>query len=200
MSNSKTKIRNARPYFLVAAVLIAIPNLLGYYRGHTGKLLIATHKIDNDLFFKHTVIYIFDHSFWGAKGIILNRPMNNVKPENFGVSEDYAIIYEGGPVGYPLVKAAALEHPKAASKWTTQPLYVFNYKILNKDSLPRVTNGKPLNVYVGVAGWHRGQLESEIKRGIWQVSECDITILEGHVAYENMWAHFDEKKQKNICE
>lgn len=185
----------------MAAILIAIPSLLGYYRGHTGKLLIATEKLNNDQFFKQTVIYIFDHSILGAKGIILNRPMSNVKPENFGVTEEYAVLHEGGPVGYPLVKAAALERPRTASKWTTQPLSIYNYKTLNKAALHKfLDEGNPLHIYIGASGWGRGQLESEIERGIWHVSECDVTALKDRIPYENMWSYFNENKQKNFCE
>ncbi len=200
MNKSKTRSRDTRPYFLIAAILISIPSLLGYYRGHTGKLLIATNKLDGDPFFQKTVIYIFEHTFWGAKGIVINQPMINIAPSDFGVDESYATLYKGGPVGFPLVKVAAFERPRAASKWTTQPLSVFNYKRLNKDRLPDFTHNNYLNVFVGASGWRSGQLEDEIARGIWTVSSCDITILKETVPYANMWPHLSEKKQKNICE
>lgn len=185
---------------MIAAIMIALPNLLNLYSGHTGRLLIANKELNSDRFFSQTVIYIFDHSFWGAKGIIINKPMLTKEPQKFGINHENATLFNGGPVAFPTLKTVALNKPKTASRWGVQPLTVTDYKGIEKRFPSYVSNNQnPLNVYIGYAGWDVGQLENEIQRGLWLVLDCDINDIKKNTPKEKLWEYFSQKDKKNLC-
>ncbi len=184
---------------MIAAIMIAVPSLLNLYNGHTGRLLIANKELNSDRFFGQTVIYIFDHSFWGAKGIIINKPMLTKEPEKFGINHENAVLFNGGPVAFPSLKTVALNRPKTASRWGVQPLTVIDYKGFEKRFPSYDDKNAPLNVYIGYAGWDVGQLENEIQRGLWTVFECNINDIDPTVTKDGLWEYFRKKDKKNLC-
>ena len=188
-----------RPYFLIAAIFIATPTLLSLYNGHTGKLLVATQKLDDDPFFYQTVIYIFDHSFWGAKGIIINQPMKSKSPEKFGIHFKNAHLHNGGPVAFPSLKTVALTRPKQSSRWKTQPLTVVDYKGFDKIYPSYANDNADLDIFIGYSGWSIGQLENEIKNGVWTVLDCDISKLHQNIQNSELWKTLSKNDKKNVC-
>jgi putative transcriptional regulator len=177
--NNTTKIKL---YFLLAAIFISRPVISDFYVGHTGKVLVASSRLSSDPNFKNTVIYIFDHSIWGAKGIILNKPIEN--KNDFFKDDTSFPAYKGGPVFFPNLRVAAIVHSKAVGRWRTQDLFVFDYRGIDEIlSQKQQTERDDIRIYVGITGWGFNQLEKELKMGLWDVVDFDSTYLES----PNLW-------------
>ncbi len=203
-------LKKIRFYFLAAAILIGAPNIFGFYGGQTGRLLIATQKTADDPNFSQSVIYIFYNGVWGAQGVIINEPLSNeiAKKETSSEEQNSYDLFKGGPVAFPAYKTVALSIPSRASRWRTQPLTVVDYESYksyleqNKpDTDPNVDQkdvieSKPL--YFGFAGWVTGQLESELRRGVWRVLECDDLDFNG-VHGSDLWELLSSNLQTTSC-
>ncbi len=166
----------------MAAVLISFPILSDFYVGHTGKILVATKSINHDQNFAKTVIYIFDHSLWGARGIVINRPIKN-KNDFFKDTTPHP-AFKGGPVFFPDLRIVAINEPKAAGRWRLQDLFIFDYRAIDEILTPEQQKERDdIRIYVGVAGWSFGQLEREIKMGAWDVQDFESYYL----TVPNLW-------------
>ena len=187
---TEKKIHNAKLFFFIAALLIAVPTVLKLYTGETGKILIATNKVNSDKNFRETVIYINKHSVWGAVGIILNRPsLPEEERQKIPTEAVKRIIYKGGPVGLPHAKFVALEAPNAISAIRTQELFVMPYESFLK-LFPEKTE-QEMVVYIGYSGWSSGQLEREIGYGAWIVKDYDAEFFH-KTPVDEWWAQLSE--------
>lgn len=179
------RLKSAKIYFLLAMIAFVVPSALDFYKGHTGKILIATEALDSDPHFAQTVIYIFDHSVWGAQGIILNRPQSSPALKERLFKGQNVALYQGGPVSFPAMRFVTVDRLKAISYWRTQSLYVVRYEKFKK-LFPKLAD-RGFDVYLGYAGWRTGQLEKEIRDGAWAVGEYSPEILENAMR-QGMWA------------
>lgn len=191
---NKNPLKKVRFYFLAAAILIGVPNIFGFYGGQTGRLLVATQRTENDPNFSRSVVYIFYNGIWGAQGVVINEPLP-IDVSDTALSEeekDAYNLFKGGPVAFPGYKTVALDVPSKASRWRTQPLTVVEYASYksyldqNKpdDEQNNEVEKKPL--YFGYSGWVTGQLESELRRGIWRVLECNSLDFNG-IQSSGLW-------------
>lgn len=170
-------LHKVRFYFLIAGFLIAMPVVAGLHFGYTGKFLVATDALKDDPHFSNSVIYIFSHPLWGAKGIILNRPLDSEKN-----------IFKGGPVHFSNVRAVILERPKFISRWKMQPLSVKPYRDHYVEE----------RKYKGLSSWDFGQLEAEIRKNLWIVYDCDaLKVLE--FDYQHMRDAVMNPDEPQIC-
>ncbi|PCJ99721.1 MAG: hypothetical protein COA45_02570 [Zetaproteobacteria bacterium] len=189
------RLKNARIYFLLATILFALPSFLSFYQGHAGKILIATEQLSADPNFTQTVIYIFDHSVWGAQGIILNRPRQSPDlKERLFVDQDVT-FYKGGPVAFPEMRLVAMNRLNAISHWRTQGLYIVPYKKFKK--LFPEDSEKPFDIYLGYSGWKPGQLEKEIRNDMWVVEEYSAEILDNSQR-QTLWARLLENHEETM--
>lgn len=79
--------QSARGYILLAAFFIALPTIGNFYKGHTGRFLIASSMIGSGEF-QRSVVYVVEHGlFTGARGYIVNKPLEGRKG-----------VFYGGPV------------------------------------------------------------------------------------------------------
>ena len=179
------RLKSAKIYFLLAMVFFAFPSVMGFYKGQTGKILIATERLGDDLHFAQTVIYIFDHSVWGARGIVVNRPRSSPDLKERLFKDQNVMFYQGGPVSFPSMRFVAVDRLKAISYWRTQNLYVVPYKKFKKLFPEHAERG--FDIYLGYAGWRTGQLEKEIRNGMWRVGEYSPEILDSAMR-QGLWA------------
>lgn len=173
-------------YFFFAALLIGLPALMFLYKGHSGRVLVATRDMPEDSYFSGAVIYIFDHSIWGAQGIILNRPMDKADQDKYRAGDDGALpAYIGGPVDFPDMRLIAVHRANAASPWRVQRLYIGFED--DKDWLLRddVQTGV-VGLFVGYVGWASRQLEAEINHGAWRVLDAD-DVLDLPLTNDAVW-------------
>ncbi len=156
--------------------------------------LISMPHLDDDTF-AQTIIYICDHSEYGAMGLIINRPLAfnlndllqhlNIPPA--GHSE--IKVYEGGPVqpdrGFVLHRSF-LGNPWLATHPITDDIYLTtSLDIL--EALAQAQSGEVL-VALGHAGWGPGQLEQEISDNVWLSCPANSDIMFNMPASERMQA------------
>jgi len=153
------------------------------------KILIATPKVNNHMFYK-SVIYIHSDDTAGAAGVILNCPMDSEMANRFAQDLGWQYperILLGGPVdqhlGYIIHSAD----------------YVNNTSVRLNDDL-RYTSGKSIltdinrgtgpHQFVLVTGycvWQPHQLQNEIDQGMWLVTDFDIDFFFQNLNREDGW-------------
>lgn len=152
-----------------------------------GQLLIATPDMDDD-YFNRAVIYICDHNEQGAMGLMINSPtdlsvMELLAKMDFMMANDrsYAkdqLVLNGGPVAQE--RGFILHTPIHI------PL-LHNYPVSNEiclttsgdilDTFGRAESPEKFLVCLGCCTWKSGQLEEEIARNYWLVSDANNHIL-----------------------
>lgn len=151
-----------------------------------GKFLIARPSIGSG-FFKHSVVFVYEDSANGTAGLNLitasNLTLASIDPEK---SVDYPgvdpVVYLGGPVNSrALMMLHSDDFVSTNTLFTDSGLHVSSDNLMidklfsgNWPSLFRLT--------AGASVWAPGQLDYEISRDLWLVSELDhspVFDLEG---------------------
>ena len=132
-------------------------------------LLIASPQL-TDAWFAETVVLLVAHNDQGAFGIVLNRPTEETVGEIWGElgespcdSQQPANV--GGPVDGPVM---ALHTDESFADIRVAPEV---FLAVQRDNLDWVVHQKqcPFRLFVGTASWQAGQLEDELKKGVWLV-------------------------------
>lgn len=152
--------------------------------GLAGQLLVATEKMPDPRFFR-TVIYMLQHDATGARGLVVNRPLGDMRLadvlERFGLDGrdggDGIRVHYGGPVdpgrGFVLHTA---DYAGAGSRVIAGGIAVTtDVEILN--AMARGQGPRRSLLALGFAGWAPGQLEGEIRRGGWISVLSDEAIV-----------------------
>ena len=158
-----------------------------FYSSVKNNFLIATERM-NDSRFKKSVIAMLEHDEDGAWGLVINKPMAEIPlavlidpslstPEEreklYGVNIK---IHWGGPVE---VKKIFVLHSKEYQSDTTRNYGDISisqdYEIL----FAIAANKGPEKslVILGYSGWRAGQLENEMLRDDWILSDLDPDII-----------------------
>lgn len=159
-----------------------------------GKLLIAMPDM-GDPRFDRSVIYICAHSSDGAMGLIINKPTPDVRfvdlLEQLSIDEgDLATdvrIHYGGPV--ETGRGFVLHTSDYVSGAGTMEVSDGVSMTATLDILEDIATGsgpKRSMLGLGYAGWGPGQLEDELVRNGWLVSDANDDILFGRAA-EHKW-------------
>lgn len=190
---SFAKLKRAKNFLWLASFLVITPVLVSYYTGLTGKIIVSTDMTRLDPHFNQTVIYIFDNSYLGAHGLVLNREPSPFEFKNYNLTEDWpdTFIFKGGPIFFPKEAVVLLEKQKAINHWRSAPLRV---EIYDKEKHADVEH-----VYLGIASWGAYQLEREVKGGVWTIYSCDVPALLNLFAPLELWSLFQQKKTNDLC-
>lgn len=158
-----------------------------FYTSIKNNFLIATEKM-NDNRFEKTVIVMLENDEDGAWGLVINKPIGSVplailidpslntskeREKLYGIN---ILIFWGGPV--EIKKIFVLHSNEYQSKSTKRYGGISisqDYNILfdiAEDKGPE----KSL-VILGYSGWGSGQLEGEMERDHWILSDLDIDII-----------------------
>lgn len=161
----------ARVYILLALLLLALPSVMGLYRGHDGRLLVAAprlHREVNDPF-AESVVFLAEHSLSGAFGLVLGRPLDTAEADKIFQGRQGALpVYYGGPVGYPdHVYLMVVDEAAGTVSVTPNP------------PLPLDAPPDGAALYVGYAGWGMIQLNVEFAKGAWDTIPFTPDILHG---------------------
>lgn len=171
----------------------------------TGNLLIAVPAL-KDPNFDRTVTYVCLHDTNGAFGLVINRPIQEMRLgdlfESVGIvtgSERFRSlpVYYGGPVqpqnGFVL--------HKPVGPWaSTLPVQNEIAVTTSKDILEAIAEGRgpeKFLVMLGYAGWAPEQLEREVVEGAWLVAPADEAIL-FDLPLERKWRAAAEKLGVNL--
>jgi len=133
-----------------------------------GSLLLA-HPSLRDSNFRRTVVLMTAHGPDGAMGVIVNRPLQKRLGDLGG---DFVLgpladvpVFEGGPVQTEQLILAG---------WRAQP-HGFQLHMgidPEKAGLLFAEEGAQIRAFLGHAGWTGGQLEDELKRQSWIVTDA----------------------------
>lgn len=160
----------------------------------TGKLLIAMPEM-GDPRFARSVVLIAAHSTDGAMGLIINKPINDLRLfdliAQIGVQKTSQgrnlAVHFGGPVdparGFVLHSDDYL---------SSDPMHAGPGLLMSatQDVLKALsTGGGPQNALIamGYAGWGSGQLEQELSANGWLTCDAsDALIFDTH--YDDTWS------------
>lgn len=160
-------------------------------------LLIAMPGIKNP-FFKKTVIYICEHNNEGAMGIIINKPLKDIKIKN--ILKKLNINASPCLFGPKIFDSVIIGGPQAQERGfilhSSKKIFYSSIKISNKMVITTSqdileTTGfleKPTNILMalGYCTWDKNQLEQELLNNFWLISSVDQKIL-FHTPLKKKW-------------
>ena len=158
-----------------------------FYNSIKNNFLVATKKMKDNRFEK-TVIVMLENDKDGAWGIVVNKPIGSIPlalllDPSLSTSEEREELYKvnilifwGGPVE---VKEIFVLHSNEYQSKTTKNYGSISisqdYNILF-DIAEKKGPEKSL-VILGYSGWGSGQLEGEMERDHWILSDLDVDII-----------------------
>jgi putative transcriptional regulator len=161
-----------------------------------GRILISMPSI-GDPRFERTVLLICGHDSDHAMAIVLNRPLDGLRVpgllKRLGLAfegvPDSAVLY-GGPVererGYVLHSD---DYCTPASTTTVADGVALTDTREVLDALgDEARRPRQALLALGYAGWGPGQLESELRQGVWLTCDPDEELLFG-ADHDAKWAH-----------
>jgi putative transcriptional regulator len=144
-----------------------------------GKLLVAARDFP-DPTFAGAVILLVRYGKDGAVGLSLNRPtkapISRVLQPLDAAKNVSDPVFIGGPV--EITSVFALLRSKAAPQETSRvvdDVYVVSEKQALEKALAEKGNQGTLRVYLGYCGWAGGQLESELRLGVWHILDSSAS-------------------------
>lgn len=137
-----------------------------------GVLLVAA-KLSRDADFSQTIVLLLDHDAHKATGLVLNRPVKISLAEVFpGLKAGAALeqtAWAGGPILVGVNALLRSKTPPTEAYRVVRQVYLIPDEADIRDEIVKGGPGRSLRVYLGVVGWGAGQLENEIRRGLWRV-------------------------------
>ena len=158
-----------------------------FYSSVKNNFLIATEKM-NDNRFKKTVIAMLESDEDGAWGLVINKPMGSIplamlidpslntsdeREKLYGIN---ILIFWGGPVEVKKIFVLhSSEYQSESTKNYGSISISQDYNIL----LDIAANKGPKKnlVILGYSGWGSGQLEGEMERDDWILSDIELNII-----------------------
>ena len=165
-------------------------------KNYKGKLLISSPAIAGDLFDK-SIILICEHDANGTMGFIINKPLIDINVgtiwANLGYEEkNLRSASEDVFIGGPLASNAmfVIHSPEYFIDKKTikvcEEISVTGTKEIT-DDIQKGQGPRKLLFLLGYSGWAPGQLEDEIMRDSWFVSEKIENLIFG-VDYQSKWS------------
>ena len=158
-----------------------------FYSSVKNYFLVATKKM-TDPRFKNTVIIMLENDEKGAWGLVINKPLGSIplgtlidksKDATIKQKELYNVkipVYWGGPVNESKI---LILHSQEYKNETT-----INFKNISISSdyniLFEIANNKGPKknlVIVGISSWGEGQLEGEMEKEGWTLSEINLNLI-----------------------
>ena len=167
-----------------------------FNENYKGKLLISSPEIAGDLFDK-SIILICEHDANGTMGFVINKPLMDINVgmiwANLGYEKkNLQLANEDVFIGGPLASNAmfVIHSPEYFIDKKTikvfEEISVTGTKEITDDIQKGQGPRKSLFV-LGYSGWAPGQLEDEIMRDSWFVSEKIGNLIFG-VDYQSKWS------------
>ena len=157
-----------------------------FYTSVKNHFLIASEKM-NDNRFKKTVIVMLENDKDGAFGLVVNKPIGLIPlalliDPSLNTSEERKMLYKieipifwGGPVEVEKISVLhSTEYQSTTTKNYGDISISQDYNILF--DITKNKGPKKSLVILGYAGWGAGQLEGEMERDHWILSDIDLNI------------------------
>jgi len=149
------------------------------------QMLIAMPSL-RDPNFDKGVIFMCQHNYEGALGLVINHPINmplkglldqlDIAVEDENIAN--IPIYAGGPVQQD---RGFILHTSEAVKWETTVDISDDVSLTtSQDILKAIARGegpKHFLIALGYAGWKESQLETEMKENSWLSTDYDESVI-----------------------
>tara|TARA_B100000029_G_scaffold225070_1_gene222888 strand:- start:610 stop:1251 length:642 start_codon:yes stop_codon:yes gene_type:complete len=158
-----------------------------FYSSIKNHFLIASEKM-SDPRFAETVITIIENDENGAWGLVINKPMgylplkflisveNSPTRENKKLYQTKIPIFWGGPVEEQKIFILHSNEYQSNSTINFGNISISQEQKILIDIAKNIGPKKSM-VILGYAGWGDGQLEGEMEKDDWVLSDIDINIL-----------------------
>lgn len=165
-------------------------------RPKQGSVLIS-EPFAPDAIFSRAVILLAEHNEKGTVGFILNKPINKTISQlssEFGKNDMKVAI--GGPVENQRIYYIHTYGNKIPdSIEITKGLYWGgDFKVLQTAMEAGGIDENKIRFFVGYSGWQEKQLDEEIKKDFWLVSEIDVNTIMNND--KNIWNKIIAKLDK----
>jgi len=162
--------------------------LKGEFQETTKGFFLVASQTKKDPRFKNTVVAMLEHDKKGAIGVVINKPLGKVKIlsllKNTNIKDavkkklkDFeTLVYSGGPLD---LNKILIIHSKDYKNENTKVYKNFSFTSDFKTLADIAEKKGPKNslIILGVSAWTVGQLEGEIDKGSWNLSEISQDIL-----------------------
>jgi len=163
----------------------------------------------NDPIFKKSLIYVCSHDKDGAMGLIINKPISDLKlkEEADSILKETQLhqinptpnVYFGGPVD---LNMGIILHP--LDYITKKTIKISNQIGVTSDSkiLKDIVTGNGPSMFrfsIGYAGWSNGQLENEFENGDWLIAPSNSEII-FDMPDDQKWKYINNKLGVDINE
>ncbi|CAL4324187.1 YqgE/AlgH family protein [Buchnera aphidicola] len=163
------------------------------------QLLIAMPGIKNPLF-KKTVIYICEHNQDGAMGIIINKPLKNIKIQHIlkklNIESSRCIF--GPKIKDPVIMGGPQAKERGFILHSSKKPFYSSIRIsdtttitTSKDileSMGIIEEPQKILVALGYCTWGKNQLEKELLNNFWLTSSANHDIL-FNIPISKRWTH-----------
>lgn len=159
--------------------------------GRVGKFLIARPTV-NLGFFSKTVVFVYEDSTKGTAGLALTTPSSLsfsdlARERNLPDSSTPHTVYRGGPVALSAVMMLHSTEFTSANTLHTKTGYDVSSDEIMIEKISAGVEPVYFRLTVGGSVWAPGQLDAEIARGCWLVSDLDPEIVFG-LSGDEQWA------------
>lgn len=145
-----------------------------------GNLLVANGSL-LDPNFRQSVVLLCEHSGKGAYGLVLNRPsehlFSDMFPDNPVFQQEKSRLYVGGPCETNRIQVLhGFGDTEIGGVRLLSGVWIGGdiEKIIGKrKERPEI----PCRFFMGYSGWGEGQLENEMERKSWIVSQASGSIV-----------------------
>jgi putative transcriptional regulator len=148
-----------------------------------GTLLVASVLLDEGVFHR-SVVLVLDSDDDGALGVILNEIsqtlLASVLPDWVSAVSEPRLLFHGGPVSPNGAICLASLAGSAEEPPGWRPLFD-GVGLLHLDTPVEIVTGayRDLRIFAGYAGWSAGQLQAEIRQGMWHVVDAEYEDVFG---------------------
>ena len=153
-----------------------------------GSVLVAARATGG--VFHESIVYLLSHDAQGSLGVIVNRPtkasLTDLLPEYAELEARRHSVLYGGPVALQALKflIRTSEHPGEAVRISAE-IFASGSPQLLESLLHEDFDPGALRIFVGYAGWAPDQLNQELARGAWYVTQ--LSTDEVFAADKAMW-------------
>ncbi|MBI0060427.1 MULTISPECIES: YqgE/AlgH family protein [Gilliamella] len=161
----------------------------------------------NDSIFSRSVVYICEHNRDGAMGIIINKPIIDLNIETVlsrleitaskSCAELEHLVFCGGPLAEEQGFILHTPHQGFASSIQISDDIMVTTSLDALKSIGTPEQPRDLFLALGYSSWQSLQLESEVAKNDWLVTDVDPAII-FEVAIEDRWQKAAESLGINI--
>lgn len=156
-----------------------------------GRVLIAEPLLD-EFYFGRSVVLLVEHDEGGSFGLVMNKPSGIMLNDLVSDMPDFrSVVMHGGPVQTDnifFVHTLGNEIPDSVE--VIKGLYWGgDLNTLREMMVLGLVSPAQVRFFLGYSGWGPGQLDEELQRNSWVVSEGNTRSLI-HIKPERMWQHF----------